>query len=156
VPTLLQRGAFQVEKEDPILADLPDNVRSFFREPNFVHFAMLREDGSPQVAVVWADLDEHDPNRIVISTNEGSPKIRAVRRDPRVALSVTRLHDPYDEAYLRGRVVEIRKEGAPARMQAISRKYTGKDFPWPVDQQVLIVIEVDEAKSVKLPFEAPK
>jgi PPOX class probable F420-dependent enzyme len=137
------------------LIELNDEIREFFRQPNFVHLAMLREDGSPQVAPVWADVDDDNPNRIVISTGQDSPKVKATRRDPRIAFSVTKLSNPYDEAYGRGRVVEWRKEGAPERMQRISHKYTGKDFPWPVEHQITLLIELDSFKTRKLPFQPP-
>lgn len=137
------------------MAALTEEIRAFLRDPVFVHLAMLREDGSPQVAVVWADVDDRDPDRINISTGKGSPKIACLERDPRVALSATRLNDPYDEVYIRGRVVEFRTEGAPERMQQISHKYTGKPFPWPVENQVTVVIAVDKATHRKLPFEPP-
>jgi len=39
-------------------------------------------------------------------------------------------------------------------MDRISRKYTGKDFPWRSDpaQRVILVIEADRAKYAALPF----
>lgn len=132
---------------------LTDEQKQFFAEANFVHLAMLRTDGSPQVAPVWADLDG---DNVVISTNENSSKIKAMRNDPRVALSITREHDPYHELHARGRVVEIRKEGAGPRMHEISNKYIGRDFPMGVDHQVTVVIEIDQVNTRKIPFEPKK
>ena len=131
---------------------MTEEVKAFFQEPNFAHLAMLREDGSPQAAPVWVDLEG---DRIVIATQKEAPKIKATRRDPRVALSVVRQSNPYSEAYVRGRVVEFRTEGAGERMNAISRKYIGEDFPFGVTNTVLMLIEVDAAKTRNIPFKEP-
>jgi poly-beta-hydroxyalkanoate depolymerase len=55
---------------------------------------------------------------------------------------------------LRGRVSERRTDADFKVMDRISRKYTGKDFPMrdnPV-QRVVLVIEVERVRFVRLPF----
>ena len=92
-------------------------------------------------------------DRILIGTGEGSLKARNTRRDPRVALSIVDVKDPYTEAQLRGRVVEFRPDRTFALKDVTARKYTGKEFPWRNPEgQVALVIEVDRAKFAKLPF----
>ena len=130
---------------------LSDEIRSLLDRPNFVHLATLMPDGSPQSVPVWV---AREGDRILIATGEGSLKARNTRRDPRVALSVIDMADPYSEAQLRGRVVERRRDGDFAGMDPISHKYTGKPFPWRnPDGRVVLVIEVDKARYTKLPFE---
>lgn len=91
---------------------------------------------------------------ILIGSGEGSLKVRNLRRDPRLALSVVDFHDPYEEVQIRGRVVEFRVDSKFEVMDEISRKYTGKDFPWrdPAGR-VALIIEVEKARYTKLPFE---
>ena len=129
---------------------LSDEIKALLDRPNFVHLATVLPDGAPQSAPVWA---AREGDRILIATGEGSLKARNTRRDPRVALSVVDMDDPYAEAQLRGRVVERRPDGNLAGMDPISHKYTGKPFPRRNPEgRVVLVIEVDKARYAKLPF----
>jgi PPOX class probable F420-dependent enzyme len=129
---------------------LSDDVKKLIDRPNFAHLSTLMPDGSPQSAPVWVG---RAGDRVLIGTGEGSLKAKNTRRDPRVALSVTDMDDPYSEAQLRGRVVERRPDGELKGMDAISRKYTGQPFPWRnPDGRVVLVIEMDKARYTKLPF----
>ena len=88
----------------------------------------------------------------------GSPRFKSetwgTRRDPRVALSIVDFHNPYQEAHLRGRVVERRPDNDFQYLDAISHKYTGKPFPFRTPEgRVALVIEIDKARYSKLPFE---
>lgn len=133
---------------------LSPEVRALLDRPNFVHLSTIMPDGSPQNAPVWVGLEG---DRVLIGTGDGSLKAKNTRRDPRVALSVVDFHNPYEEAQIRGRVVEHRDDRDFRVMDAISRKYTEKDFPFRNPQgRVAIVIEIEKAKYTKLPFEAPK
>ena len=87
---------------------LTDDIKKLLDRPNFAHLSTLMPDGSPQSAPVWI-MREGD--RILLGTGEGSLKARNTRRDPRVALSIVDMDDPYSEAQLRGRVVERRPDG---------------------------------------------
>ena len=87
---------------------LSHEIRALFDGPNFVHLATLMPDGSPQSVPVWVG---REGDRILVCTGEGSLKAKNTRRDPRVALSIVDFHDPYQEAQLRGRVVERRPDG---------------------------------------------
>jgi PPOX class probable F420-dependent enzyme len=132
------------------MLSLSDDIKVLLDRPNFAHLSTLMPDGSPQSAPVWI-LREGD--RILIGTGEGSLKAKNTRRDPRIALSITDMEDPYSEAQLRGRVVEQRPDGDFKGMDAISRKYTGQAFPWRNPEgRLLLVIEVDRARYTKLPF----
>jgi PPOX class probable F420-dependent enzyme len=130
---------------------LTDDVKALVRGANFAHLATLLSDGSPQNAPVWVDLDG---DHILICTGEGSLKARNTRRDPRVALSIVAFDNPYVEAQLRGRVVERRPDSDFKIMDRVSRKYTGQPFPMRDNpaQRVALVVEVDRARFVRLPF----
>ena len=130
---------------------LSDDVKTLVRGANFAHLATLLPDGSPQNAPVWVDLDG---DRILVCTGEGSLKARNTRRDPRVAISIVAHDNPYVETQIRGRVVERRPDVDLAVMDRVSRKYTGKPFPMRDNpaQRVVLVIEADKARFVRLPF----
>jgi hypothetical protein len=64
------------------------------------------------------------------------------------------MDNPYKEAQLRGRVVEQRPDSDFTVIDRISRKYTGKPFPFrdkPAERLVL-VIAVERARYLVLPF----
>ena len=130
---------------------LSDEIKALVRGANFGFLATVMADGSPQVAAVWVDLEG---DRVLVSTGETSLKARNTRRDARVGLSVVALANPYLEAQIRGRVVERRPDPDFAVMDRISRKYTGKPFPWRQDpaNRVVLVIEPERARYVALPF----
>ena len=130
---------------------LKDEIKALFRGANFAHLATVMADGSPQVAPVWVDLEG---DRILVGTSEPSLKARNTKRDARVGISIVSQDNPYVEAQIRGRVVERRPDPALAVKDRISRKYTGKDFPWRDDpaQEVILVIEADRASHKALPF----
>ena len=129
---------------------LANEIRALLDGPNFVHLATLMPDGSPQSVPVWVG---REGDRILICTGESSLKAKNTRRDPRVALSVVDFRDPYQEAQLRGRVVERRRDGDFKHMDAISHKYTGKPFPFRSPEgRVALVVEVEKARYTKLPF----
>ena len=130
---------------------LTDDVKALVRGANFGHLATLMPDGSPQVAPVWVDLDGE---LILVSTGEGSLKAKNTRRDAGVGLSIVAMDNPYREAQLRGRIVERRPDADFKTMDRISRKYTGKPFPWRDNpaQRVVLAIEVERARYTMLPF----
>ena len=130
---------------------LSNEIRALLDGPNFAHLATLMPDGSPQSAPVWVG---REGDRILICTGEGSLKAKNTRGDPRVALSLIDFHDPYKEAQLRGRVVERRPDADLTYMDPISQKYTGKPFPFRSPEgRVALVIEIEKARYMKLPFE---
>ena len=130
---------------------LSAEIKQLVDRPNFAHLATLMPDGSPSSTPVWVG---REGDRLLIGTSEGSLKVRNTQRDPRVALSIVDFHDPYMEAQLRGRVVERRPDPELKLMDPISQKYIGKPFPMrSYEGRVALVIEVDKARYLKLPFE---
>jgi PPOX class probable F420-dependent enzyme len=130
---------------------LSNGVKALLDGANFAHLATLMPDSSPQSAPVWVG---REGDRILICTGEGSLKAKNTRRDPHVALSIIDSYNPYNEAQLRGRVVERRPDGDFRYMDVISHKYTGKQFPFRSPEgRVALVIEIEKQRYTNLPFE---
>jgi PPOX class probable F420-dependent enzyme len=111
-------------------------------EPIFFHAATINADGSPQMSVVWADIDD---DLIRFSTVEGRAKPRNLRRDPRIAISFSPPDNPYRNVIINGRAVEIEQRGMDL-IDHMARKYLGEDrYPWaqPGDVRVDVAVEVD-------------
>jgi PPOX class probable F420-dependent enzyme len=130
---------------------LSPDIRKLIDGPNFAHLATLMPDGSPQSVPVWVG---REGDRLIVCTGEASLKARNARRDPRIALSVVDHRNPYEEIQVRGRVVERRPDPSLEVMDPISRKYTGKPFPFRDPKgRIALVIEVEKVRYAKLPFE---
>src|SRR6202007_2686692 len=96
---------------------IPADVRELLEAPNYVHLSTLRADGSPRNWVVWVGLEgEH----ILVCTSDSIWKARDMIREPRVAMSVTDLENPYRMAAIQGRVVEVRPDEGCGFMDPIS------------------------------------
>ncbi|MGH9512232.1 MAG: PPOX class F420-dependent oxidoreductase [Terriglobales bacterium] len=130
---------------------LSDEIKQLFDVPNFAHLSTLMPDGSPHSTPVWAG---RDGERVIICTGGKSLKSRNTRRDPRIAISMVEFKNPYSELQVRGRVVEHRPDPDLKLMDPISMKYIGKPFPMRgYEDRIALVIEVDHARYMKLPFE---
>jgi PPOX class probable F420-dependent enzyme len=113
------------------VAVLPDSARELIESDALAHLVTIGRDGSPQVSCVWVGLDgEH-----VVSGHLGDrQKLRNVRRDPHVALSLegTRIRPPGLKEYLvvHGRA-DVEEGGAPELLQRLAHVYLGPDVKFP-------------------------
>jgi PPOX class probable F420-dependent enzyme len=90
----------------------------------FACLATLMKNGSPQVTPIWFNTDG---TYILINSARGRVKDRNMRRNPEVALAIIDPKDPYRYIQIRGKVVEITTDGAKAHIDALSKKYTGRE-----------------------------
>jgi PPOX class probable F420-dependent enzyme len=124
------------------MAELSDKARALFEGPNLLFVGTINPDGSPQVTPVWTHLEN---GHITFNTAKGRVKERNLRRDPRVALSITARDDPMDKVDVIGRVVDIIEgEEAFAQIDDFAEKYIGRrPYPWlqEGEQRVKMVIE---------------
>ena len=128
---------------------LTPEVRALLEAPNFAHLATVARDGSPRSVAVWVGLEG---NRILIGAGHDSMKARTTRRDPRVAISIVDLENPYKTAMILGRVVEQRNDEDGTVMNATARKYTGEPYPWNGPGRRMLVIEPEHMLYFELPF----
>ncbi len=123
--------------------DLPESLLTLLHRPSTCYLATTMPDGSPQLTQVWVDTDgEH----VLVNTVQGHQKERNLRRDPRVALTVSDPANPSRYHAVRGRVVSATTDGAVDHIEALSQRYTGAPYPWwgGRDQvRVLLRIEAD-------------
>jgi len=123
------------------MKQIPQSHADILAKPAFAHLSTLMSDGSPQASAVWIDTDG---SSIVVNSAEGRLKDRNIRKDPRVAISVTDPDNPYRSLMIRGRVVKITNDGADAHINRMAKKYMGVDeypFRQPGEVRVLYYIE---------------
>lgn len=110
---------------------LPESARSVLESDGLAHLVTINQDGSPQVSIVWVGLDGDD---VVSAHLREQQKLRNVRRDPRVALSVeTPNTNPMglrEYLLLHGRAT-IEEGGAPELLQELAYTYLGPDVKFP-------------------------
>ncbi|MBI5285851.1 MAG: PPOX class F420-dependent oxidoreductase [Chloroflexi bacterium] len=107
---------------------------------NFVHFATINKDGSTQVTPVWVDFDG---THVLVNSEETRRKVRNVKRDPRVSISVQAPDNPYQYTEIRGRVVEITAAGGAEHIDKMAKKYMGADkYPYNQPGDVRVILKI--------------
>jgi PPOX class probable F420-dependent enzyme len=105
---------------------LDPNVRRVLDGTSLAHLASVLPDGAPHTVPVW--IGTHG-DHVAILTGPGTRKARNLRRDPRVALSLTPTDNPFQPVIVRGRVVEwLEGDAAWEIVDRISTKYTGGPY----------------------------
>src|SRR5437763_9140058 len=107
------------------MAPVPESARAVLEGPALAHLVTLEPDGRPQISIVWVGLDGDE---IVAAHLPEHRKVRNIRRDPRVALSVeagTRNQMGLDEYIVVHGHARITDRGAPELLQQLARTYLG-------------------------------
>lgn len=110
---------------------IPASVGELIGSAPIAHVVTLNADGSPHVTLAWVGVEDGE---IVIGTIPEQAKLRNIRRDPRVAISiVTGQRNAYglDEyVVLHGRA-RLTEGGAAELLQRLARGYLGPDVRFP-------------------------
>lgn len=101
-------------------------AKPYFETDAIAHLATVMRDGSPHSVPLWVGVEG---DKLAIFTEVDALKDRNIRRDPRVAISVTGAENPYAMAFVRGVAIE-RIEGADALpyVDRIAAVYTGAPY----------------------------
>ena len=124
------------------MASIPDNYLDLVQQKKaFANLATAMADGSPQVTPVWFDYTD---GAIRVNTAKGRVKSRTLRPGAPVALAIMDPDNPYRYIQIRGRVRKATTEGADAHIDALAKKYLGKDqYPWRQPGQVRLLVEIE-------------
>jgi PPOX class probable F420-dependent enzyme len=110
---------------------LSQAVRSLVAAGPLAHVVTLAADGSPHVSLAWVGVDGDE---LVIATLFDQPKLRNLRRDPRIALSlVTGGRNPIgldNYLVLQGHA-RVTEGGAAEILAELARTYLGPDVAFP-------------------------
>jgi len=112
---------------------------------NFAYLATTMADGSPHVSPVWID---RDGDLLLVNTVPGRMKQKNVSRDPRVAISLMQMKNPYTHLLIKGRVIEQTQQGALDHIDRLARKYLGKEYPWKDRNRIILRIKPESAKII--------
>src|SRR5690606_35825356 len=86
---------------------LPAEAVDLLRRANPCVMATLRSDGSPVSTATWYLWED---GRVLLNLDEGRVRLKHLRRDPRVTLTVLAEDDWYTHVTLIGRVAEMRDD----------------------------------------------
>ncbi|MEU9448403.1 PPOX class F420-dependent oxidoreductase [Streptomyces sp. NPDC048277] len=115
-----------------------DSVRALLDGKNFASVATLGPGGAPQNSVVWF---KREGDTVLFSSTDGRQKVRNLRRDPRVSLTVFDLANPYHSAEIRG-TAEILPDEDKRLPYELSHKYLGIDPPAEKEDETRVIIRV--------------
>jgi PPOX class probable F420-dependent enzyme len=124
--------------------DLPDDLLALLRQPSTCYLATVMPDGSPHLTQTWVDTDGR---HVLINSVDGHQKVRNIRRDPRVAVTVADPQQPARYFWIRGKVLDVTTDGAVDHVEKLSQRYLGGPYPWfgGRDQvRVLLTIEAEK------------
>ena len=110
---------------------IPQTVREVIEKGPLAHLTTLNPNGSPQVTVVWVGIESEE---FLIGHMSMHQKIRNVRRDPRVALSM--LGDKTNAMGMREYVVvhgnaRVTEGGAVNLLHSLAPIYLGPNADYP-------------------------
>jgi PPOX class probable F420-dependent enzyme len=123
---------------------IPEKFKDLMTKVAFANLATVMPDGSPQVTPVWFD---YDGTHLRINTAKGRVKDKNMRRNKRVALAIQDPDNAYRHIAVRGEVAEITEQGADDHIDALAKKYLGKDkypFRGPGEVRVIYKIRPDK------------
>ena len=129
-----------------------EDISKLFSGRNLVFIATLSKDNSPHVTPVWADMDEKE-ELVLINSFEGSAKVRNVRRDPRVALSIVETHNTYKMVSMKGKVVDITMNDADNHLHKLAKKYLGIGkyyYRKPSQKRVIIKVKPEKIMGISI------
>jgi PPOX class probable F420-dependent enzyme len=123
---------------------LPEDLLALLSRPSTCYLATSMADGSPQLTQTWVDTDG---GHVLINSVQGHLKVRNIERDPRVAVAISDPEHPSQFFQVRGRVIDVTKDGAVEHIEKLAQRYLGGPYPWygGRDQtRLLITIEADK------------
>jgi PPOX class probable F420-dependent enzyme len=106
-------------------APVPPSVAAFLAEPNHAVVATLRPDGSPHSTATWYDWED---GRVLLSMDHSRARLRWVRADPRIALTVLDRDDWYRHVSLVGTIEEMHDDDGLRDIDRLAVRFTGEPY----------------------------
>ncbi len=127
---------------------VPSELASFLARPNPAVVGTVAPDGSPHTAATWYDWEE---GRVLLNMDESRLRLRYMRANPAVALTVLAEDSWYRQVSLLGRIVSIEEDPELAGIDRLSIRYLGTPFHDRAGRRVTAWMEPDRWSSWPLP-----
>lgn len=105
---------------------MPDQVLELLRQPNPAVMATLAADGRPVTVATWYLLE--DDGRVLLGLDATRARIKHMRNDPRISLTVLADDDWYTHVSLQGRVGPLTDDEGLRDIDRLARHYTGDPY----------------------------
>ena len=100
----------------------PEEIDALLKQPHIADLATVRPDGSPHVAPVWF---HYDGEGVKVMAEPSAVKVRNIRHDARVALSIATNREPYQHVLVSGRC-QVSYDGIPELLRSMAIHYKGR------------------------------
>jgi PPOX class probable F420-dependent enzyme len=110
---------------------VPDEARRILQSDSLAHVTTIDPDGRPQTTLAWVGLEGDE---IVFATLPDQRKLRNLRRDPRITISIqTERVTPYGlhEYLVIYGTARVTDGGGPEVLQRLAHTYLGPDVTFP-------------------------
>lgn len=106
---------------------MPDEVLELLRQPNPAVMATVAADGRPVTVATWYLFE--DDGRVLLGLDATRARLKHMRADPRISLTVLAADDWYTHVSLQGVVDSITDDEGLRDIDRLSRHYTGNPYP---------------------------
>ena len=101
----------------------PEETDALLREPHLAMIGTLQPGGSPHVTPVW---HHYDGDRIFVLAQPSTVKVRNIRRDPRVSVTIATDRKPYQYVLVHG-TATLSNEWVPELLRTMAVSYLGPE-----------------------------
>ena len=123
---------------------VPDELLDLVTTNCVAHVASINPDGAISSHILWIDWDgEH----LLMSTPVGSVKVRNLRLDPHVGISVVDKINPWRYVQVTGHVAEIRPDVDLAVIDRLAQRYVGHAYGDREGSREVIVVSPDRVRA---------
>ena len=103
-------------------------VREFLEKPNFAVLVTRSRSDRIQATPVWFVVSD---GRVLVNTSKGRMKLRNMRQNPDVVLTIMDRENPYQYVQIHGKVAKFDAENGARDIDRLSQRYTGKPYGYP-------------------------
>lgn len=127
---------------------VPPEVDEFLAKPNPAVIATVSPTGAPHTAATWYDWED---GRVFLNMDAERLRLRYMRENPAVALTVLASADWYRQITLLGKVVSIEDDPDLSGIDRLAIRYSGHPYQNRAAQRVSAWIEPERWSSWPLP-----
>jgi len=121
-------------------APLPPQLEEFVRGARPAVIGTVRPDGGAATTATWYEWQD---GRVLLSMVATGPRVRNVRHEPRISLTILG-ESWYDHVTLIGPVVDIYDDVGLADLDRLSMRYYGEPYPKRELRCVSAIVRVEQ------------
>ena len=122
-------------------APVSPEVAELLGKANPAVVASIRPDGTPHSAATWYVWQD---GRVLLSMDRGRARLRFLRANPAVSITVLDVDDMYRSVSLSGRVVELYDDEGLRDIDSLCERYLACPYPDRAHPRVSAWIEVEQ------------